>query len=158
MSLPIESVALPAGKRHSATPPTPYCAAGILSAHMLDQDEYVRSTARYYGHSEEDALAARDLLRLSPRDLVVRFNAVAHFARTFGLNIRSLAELIAETGTGIEPWQPSDEFTHEDYERIHEAEERLARPGNWARTILALLDEVERLQGHRSSDRGDGDK
>jgi hypothetical protein len=118
---------------------------------QMDQDDIVRSTARYYGHSEEDALAARDLLRLSPKDLVVRFNAVAHFARTFGLNIRSLAELIAETGTGIEPWQPSDEFTHEDYERIHEAEERLARPGNWARTILALLDEVERLGGRLPS-------
>jgi hypothetical protein len=117
----------------------------------MDQDHTVRSIARYHGHSEEDAFAARDLLRLSPKDLTVRFKEVADFAETFGLNIRSLAEVIAQTGTGIEPRQPSDEFTHEDYERIHEAEERLARPGNWARTILALLDEVERLQVHRSS-------
>ena len=34
----------------------------------------------------------------------MRFNQVAKFARTFGLNIRSLAEFVAQTGTGIEPW------------------------------------------------------
>lgn len=87
----------------------------------------------------------------------MRFNDVATFARRFGLNIRSLAELIAETGTGIEPWQPRGELRHEDYERIREAEERLAKPGDWAHTILALLDEVERLRRQRSSGRRDGD-
>lgn len=121
---------------------------------MEDQDEYVRSIAQYHGHSEEDAFAARDFLRLSPNDLVVRFNDVATFARKFGLNIRTLAELIAETGTGIEP-SPPRKFTREDHERIREAEERLARPGDWARTILALLDEVERLRGQQSGRRGD---
>jgi hypothetical protein len=124
---------------------------------MEDQDEYIRSIAQYHGHSEEDAFAARDLLRLSPNDLVVRFNDVATFARRFGLNIRPVAELIAETGTGIEPWQPRHEFRHEDFERIREAEERLAKPGDWAHTILALLDEVERLRRQRSSGKRDGD-
>jgi hypothetical protein len=78
---------------------------------MEDQNEIVRSIAKYHGHSEEDAFAARDLLRLSPEDLVVRFNQVAKFARTFGLNIRSLAEFVAQTGTGIEPW-------HDEVERL----------------------------------------
>lgn len=118
---------------------------------MEDQDEIVRSLAEYHGHYEEDAFAARDLLRLSPEDFVVRFAEVARFARAFGLNIRSLAEFVAETGTGIEPWRPRYELTREEYERIHEAEERLARGGDWARTILALLDEVERLRGTSSS-------
>jgi hypothetical protein len=117
----------------------------------MDQDDIVRSIARYHGHSEEDAFAARDLLRLSQKDLTVRFQEVADFAETFGLNIRSLAEVIAQTGTGIKPWQPRYSLTHEEYERIHEAEERLASGGDWAGTILALLDEVERLGGHRSS-------
>ncbi len=110
----------------------------------------MREVARYYGHSEEDAGAIRDLLRLSPKDLVVRFNDIARFARTYGLNIRSLGELIAESGTGIEPWQPPHDYTREDYKRIREAEERLASGGDWAGTILALLDEVERLRGHHS--------
>jgi len=118
---------------------------------MEDQNEYVRSIAQYHRHSEEDAFAARDLLRLGPKDLVVRFNDVATFARKFGLNIRTLAQLIAETGTGIEPSPPREEFTREDYERIREAEERFARSGDWARTILALLDEVERLRGPTST-------
>jgi hypothetical protein len=90
-------------------------------------------------------------LRLSPKDLTVRFKEVADFAETFGLNIRSLAEVIAQTGTGIEPWQPRNDFTSEDWRRIREAQERLASGGDWAGTILALLDEVERLRGHRSS-------
>jgi hypothetical protein len=124
---------------------------------MEDQDEIVRSLAEYHGYSEEDAFAARDLLRLSPEDLVVRFNQVAKFARRFGLNIRSLAEFVAQTGTGIEPWQPGYELTRDEYERIHEAEERFARGGDWARTILALLDAVERLRGEQASDRRDGD-
>lgn len=111
-----------------------------------DDDDVIRGIARYHGHSEADAFAARDLLRLDPNGFAVRFVAVAAFARTFGLNIRSLAEIIAETGTGIEPWQPSFEMTHEDYERVHEAEERLAKPGDWFHTILALLDEVDRLR------------
>jgi hypothetical protein len=130
---------------------------GILVVQMDDQDEFVRSLAEYHGHSEEDAFAARDFLRLSPEDFVVRFSEVARFARMFGLNIRSLAEFVAETGTGIEPWQPSYELTREEYERIREAEERLARGGDWAHTILTLLDEVERLRGQRSSGRRDGD-
>jgi hypothetical protein len=71
---------------------------------MEDHDEIIRSLAEYHGHSEEDAFAARDLLRLSPEEVVVRFNQVAKFAKTFGLNIRSLAEFVAETGIGIEPW------------------------------------------------------
>jgi hypothetical protein len=54
----------------------------------MDQDDIVRSIARYHGHSEEDAFAARDLLRLSPKDLTVRFKEVADFTETFGLNIR----------------------------------------------------------------------
>jgi hypothetical protein len=116
----------------------------------MDQDDIVRSIARYHGHSEEDAFAARDLLRLSPKDLTVRFKEVADFTETFGLNIRSLAEVIAQTGTGIEPWQPRNDFTSEDWRRIREAHERLASGGDWAGTILAL-DEVERLRGHRSS-------
>jgi hypothetical protein len=41
---------------------------------MEDHDEIIRSLAEYHGHSEEDAFAARDLLRLSPEDVVVRFN------------------------------------------------------------------------------------
>jgi hypothetical protein len=69
------------------------CRLSVSSLPMEDQDEYIRSIAQYHGHSEEDALAARDLLRLSPNDLVVRFNDVATFARRFGLNIRPLAEL-----------------------------------------------------------------
>jgi hypothetical protein len=52
---------------------------------MEDQDEIVRSLAEYHGHSEEDAFAARDLLRLSPEDFVVRFAEVARFARTIPL-------------------------------------------------------------------------
>jgi hypothetical protein len=63
------------------------------------------------------------------------------------LNIRSLAEFVAETGTGIEPWQPRYELTHEEYKRINEAEERLARGGDWARTILVLLDESNASEG-----------
>jgi hypothetical protein len=72
---------------------------------MADEDDVVRSLATFYGHSEQDAFAARDLLQLGPNDFAVRFSNVARFAKTFGLNIRSLAEFIAETGTGIEPWQ-----------------------------------------------------
>jgi aryl-alcohol dehydrogenase-like predicted oxidoreductase len=124
---------------------------------MEDQDDLVRSLARYYGHSEEDAFAARDLLGLTAKDFVVRYQEVAHFARTFGLNIRLLAELIAKTGTGIDPWQPSFEMTPEDYERVHEAEERLAKPGDSFHTILALLDEVDGLREDRPLGTPDGD-
>jgi hypothetical protein len=67
------------------------------------------------------------------------------------LNIRSLAEVIAQTGTGIEPRQPRNHFTSEDWGRIREAQERIASGRDWAGTILAVLDEVERLRGHRSS-------
>ena len=94
---------------------------------------------------------------LARKTFVVRFAEVARFARTFGLNIRSLAEFVAENGTGIERWHLSYELTHEEYDRIHEAEERLARAGDWARMILALLDEVERLRGTSSSPGLDAD-
>jgi hypothetical protein len=113
---------------------------------MVDSDTFVRHTARYYGHAEEDAFAARDLLNLRPEDLVVRFNGVAHFASTFGVNIRALAALIAESGTGIEPWEPGDRPSSEEWNRIREAEEQLGSPGDWAGTILALLDKVDRLR------------
>jgi hypothetical protein len=77
-----------------------------------DDDDVIRGIARYHGHSEADAFAARDLLRLDANGFAVRFVAVAAFARTFGLNIRSLAEVIA------------------DYERVHEAEEPRLDPGS----------------------------
>jgi hypothetical protein len=81
---------------------------------MQNQDEIVRSIAKYDGHLDGDALAARDLLRLSPEDFLLRFKEVSDFARTFGLNIRSLAEFIAESGTGIEPWRARYELTREE--------------------------------------------
>jgi hypothetical protein len=73
-------------------------ACRILVVQMEDKDEILRSFAEYYGHSVEDALAARDLLRLRPEDFVVRINQVAKFTSTFGLNIRSLAEFVVAVG------------------------------------------------------------
>ena len=113
---------------------------------MNDPDAFVRQTAAFYGHEVEDAFAARDLLNLRPEDLVVRLTQLADFARTFGVNILSLAGLIAETGTGIDPWKTDDRYSSEDWKRVRDAEDRLASGGDWPGTILALLDEVERLR------------
>jgi hypothetical protein len=43
--------------------------------------------ADYYGFSHEVARVALDVLRLPARDLVVRLQALASFARTYGVNI-----------------------------------------------------------------------
>jgi len=115
----------------------------------VDEDKFIRDTARFYGFPEEDAIAARDTLNLRPEDLVVRFNALAHFAKTYGVNILALATFIVDNGIGIEPWEPKHDFSSEDRRRIHEAEERLAGPGDWATTILALLHEIDELRGPR---------
>ena len=105
---------------------------------MVVDEQVVQSIARHYGFSDEDVNAARDLLNLPPRDLAVRFLGLAHFAKQYGVNIRALASLIADTGTGVEPSSPGD-ISSKVYRRIREAEDRLARPGDWAHTILRLL-------------------
>jgi hypothetical protein len=112
---------------------------------MVDEEQVIQSVARHYGFSDEDAIAAQDLLNLPTRDLVVRFNGLAHFARQYGINILALARLIADTGVGVEPFTPGD-ISSEDWRRIRKAESRLARLGNWAETILKLLDEVAALE------------
>ena len=113
---------------------------------MIDQDAFIRETARFFGHTVEDALAARDLLHLRNEDVVARFTEAARFARTFGLNIRSVAGMIAESGTGIEPWEATVVYSSQDRAPIREAEKRFAKRGDWGGTILALLDEVDRLR------------
>lgn len=77
---------------------------------MMDEDEFVRSIADYYGFSHEDARAALDVLRLPARDLVVRFQALASFARTYGVNLRELARFVSGTSRGIKPWEPLRRF------------------------------------------------
>jgi len=118
---------------------------------MVDDETFLHETARFYGFSEEDAIAARDLLDLPERDYVARFNALAYFARTFGVNIKDLAVLISE-GTGIEPFEPRYQQSEEDRRRVNEAIRDLGQEGHWAETILKLLDELDRLreEGSRS--------
>ena len=82
---------------------------------------------------------------MPPPDLVVRFTGLAHFAHQYGLNIRALAQLIADVGEGVAPFTRGH-IASEDWRRIQEAERRLAQPGNWAETILGLLDEVAALK------------
>jgi aryl-alcohol dehydrogenase-like predicted oxidoreductase len=116
-------------------------------ATVVDNDALVRETARYYGFSDEDAFAARDLLAFNDRDLAVRFNGLAHFSRTYGVNIKDLAALIVETGSGVEPWKPDDRTSSEDWARIDEEIRRRAPGGgHWAETILSLVNELEELR------------
>jgi hypothetical protein len=116
---------------------------------MMNEDEFVRSMADYYGFTHEDVRAALDTLRLPASDLVVRFRALASFARTYGVNIRELAKFVSRTGKGIKPWEPPYDVSPEDYKRLHEPGAQFASPGDWFHTILALLDEAEQLRADR---------
>lgn len=124
---------------------------------MEDQDEIVRSLAEYHGHSEEDAFAARDLLRLSPEDFVVRFAEVARFAKDVRVE-HPIACRVRRRDRNRDRAMAAALRAHaRGVQTIHEAEERLARGGDWARTILVLLDEVESLRGTSSSPGRDAD-
>lgn len=116
---------------------------------MVDEDRFVRETTRHYGFTEEEAFAARDLLNLRPKDLVVRFNGLADFAKKYGVSLRALAEFVAKTTSGIEPWEPSKRHSDEDWKKIDEAMEGFG--GDWAAAILSLRNEIERLRGNSTT-------
>lgn len=112
---------------------------------MTKEDEFVQTIAKHYGFPAEDVLASAHSLNLPEGGLVVRLNGLASFAKTYGVDIRSLAEFVQGTGTGIEPWERSHDMSLEDSKRVKDAIASRARPGDWATAILALLDELEQI-------------
>ena len=111
---------------------------------MIEEEDIVRETAEYDGFSAEDGLAARDLLNLGPKDLVVRFQGLASFAKKYGVDLRALAEFISQTTTGIEPWGRPRTYSSEEKRKIDEA--LVGFGGDWIGAILRLQEEVERLR------------
>jgi hypothetical protein len=118
----------------------------------MDDDRLAREAARYFGFSEGDGQAARAALNLPSEWFRVRFTELANFAKTFGVNIAALAEFIANSTSGIEPWQPRDRISPQDRDRIREAiVSRGESGGDWAGAILSLLNELENLRPQRGS-------
>jgi hypothetical protein len=117
----------------------------------MDQgdEEFVGAVADRCGFAADDVRAAHDLLNLRQGELHLRLSQLAIFAKTFGVDIRNLAEFIARTGGGIEPYTNKSHMTSEESERVREAIKARATPGNWADAILSLLDEIELLKNQR---------
>jgi hypothetical protein len=110
---------------------------------MDDEEEIARSVAEFDGFSAEEALEARRILDLPHDDFAVRFTEFARFARIFGVELAALATFVT-SGSGIEPYEDRTGISRDEWKRIREVQDRLASRGDWARTILALLDEAER--------------
>jgi hypothetical protein len=70
----------------------------------LDDDEIIRTIAKYYGFSYEDAASARERLSFRREDFRIRFSDLVIFAHDFGLPIDRLAEFVAANTSGIEPF------------------------------------------------------
>jgi hypothetical protein len=103
----------------------------------VDREALIDSLADSYGLPRPDLDAAVALLNLPAEGFAVRITQTASFASTFGVSIKALAELVAQTGSRIEPWDPTDRHSREDWARIHEVMDG----GDWAGAILRLLDE-----------------
>jgi len=119
-------------------------------ASLMDEQSLARSLASYFGFSEEDGDAARAALSPWPEGFTIRFSELARFAKQFGVDLLPLAEFIARTSTGIEPWVSKDTLSKDDWERIDRAiEETRAehRGAHWAETILSLLNELDAVHG-----------
>jgi hypothetical protein len=119
---------------------------------MDDEQEIARSAAAFYGFTPEQALEARRILALRHDDFALRFTDLVRFAKTYGVGLVDLATFIA-SGSGIEPFERNDDISSDEWQRIRDVQERLASGGDWAHTILALLDEAE---GRGSKTRGNG--
>jgi hypothetical protein len=116
---------------------------------MVDLDGLIRTLAKEYGFEEADLRAVQDLLRFDEQSYAVRLNQIAMFAQEFGVNVRSLAEFVQRSTTGIEPWEADDDISREDWGRIRDAIAERATPGDWAHTILSFLNEGQDTPGPR---------
>ena len=102
--------------------------------------------AREQGFSEEDGVAAKEILGLPADGFEVRFMNLASFARVYGIGLRELARFVAESSSGIEPWEQrgsKSDVSPDDWNRIRQAIKSRAKGGDWANTILSLVDELE---------------
>lgn len=108
---------------------------------MDDEEEIAREAADFFGFTAEQGLEARRILDLPHDDFAVRFTEVARFAKIYGVDLVALTAFVA-SGSGIEPYKDTTGISTDEWGRIHEAQERLAARGDWARTILALLNEA----------------
>jgi hypothetical protein len=109
---------------------------------MDDEEAEARASAEFYGFSAGEALEARRILNLLHDHFAVRFTELARFAKIYGVELVALAAFVA-SGSGIEPYEDTTGISSDEWRRIGEAQERLASRGDWAHTILALLDEAE---------------
>jgi hypothetical protein len=115
----------------------------------MDEEKMARGAAQYFGFSEEEGLAARNLLSPWPQGFNVRFSELCRFARDYGVSLPALAQFISEATQGIEPWdRGKDPLSPDEHKRVREAIASRSRGGDWAGAILSLLDEVDALRGH----------
>ena len=109
---------------------------------MDDEEEIARETADFFGFTAEQGLEARRILDLPHDDFAVRFTELGRVAKIYGVDLVALAAFVA-SGSGIEPYEDTTGISSDEWGRIHDAQERLAKRGDWAHTILALLNEAD---------------
>jgi hypothetical protein len=84
----------------------------------VDSETFLNALADSYGLPLPALDAAVALLNVPAEDFSLRITQLASFASTFGVSVKALAEFIARTGSGIEPWDPKDPHGREDWARI----------------------------------------
>src|SRR2546427_12448265 len=110
----------------------------------VDEPAFLQGLASQYGFTMSDLEAARAALNLPPGEFPIRFTFLVVFANTFGVNVKALADFVAKTTSGIEPWPRQDRplpgaLTSEERARVKE----VVPDGDRAHAILRLLDRLE---------------